>query len=420
MKGVNMRYLTTNAKCYAKLCVFLLVFVFGLNIGLAKSYIISPLPLPTEKILDINDQACNEACLKKLYNNGLLFSFIAKFSPNITDKSLLENFAQALARINQIQESQKSSHFKIALIIPRQTIGQYAVTISNTILAYLMSKKIDFEFEVFDCIDEGITNLESTTYKITQSNFDFAIAILTQQGTQNLIDNINVSFPIYIPTINKERIQGDTPKNFYFGGISYKKQLDILASIAKDSQIVEYTDDSQIGTYLMDLLRAYDLHIIHQAIINNQDASNFTKKLKTEEAFLDNTTLLLNTSASKSGLILSQIGYSKKQPKQFLSTQINFNPTILQLASPDNRKNFFVISAISPVSADLVEYAALLNSDLKYDWVSYSTSVGVEFALKDSHIKKSFLESMFNNQIEYKNHIYTTKGSNFVLVKTTN
>ncbi|WP_288545935.1 hypothetical protein [uncultured Helicobacter sp.] len=415
-----MRYLTTNAKCYAKLCVFLLVFVFGLNIGLAKSYIISPLPLPTEKILDINDQACNEACLKKLYNNGLLFSFIAKFSPNITDKSLLENFAQALARINQIQESQKSSHFKIALIIPRQTIGQYAVTISNTILAYLMSKKIDFEFEVFDCIDEGITNLESTTYKITQSNFDFAIAILTQQGTQNLIDNINVSFPIYIPTINKERIQGDTPKNFYFGGISYKKQLDILASIAKDSQIVEYTDDSQIGTYLMDLLRAYDLHIIHQAIINNQDASNFTKKLKTEEAFLDNTTLLLNTSASKSGLILSQIGYSKKQPKQFLSTQINFNPTILQLASPDNRKNFFVISAISPISADLVEYAALLNSDLKYDWVSYSTSVGVEFALKDSHIKKSFLESMFNNQIEYKNHIYTTKGSNFVLVKTTN
>ena len=273
---------------------------------------------------------------------------------------------------------------------------------------------------MFDCIDEGITNLESTTYKITQSNFDFAIAILTQQGTQNLIDNINVSFPIYITTINKERIQGDTPKNFYFGGISYKKQLDILASIAKDSQIVEYTDDSQIGTYLMDLLRAYDLHIIHQAIINNQDASNFTKKLKTEEAFLDNTTLLLNTSASKSGLILSQIGYSKKQPKQFLSTQINFNPTILQLASPDNRKNFFVISAISPVSADLVEYAALLNSDLKYDWVSYSTSVGVEFALKDSHIKKSFLESMFNNQIEYKNHIYTTKGSNFVLVKTTN
>ncbi|WP_143000231.1 MULTISPECIES: hypothetical protein [unclassified Helicobacter] len=392
----------------------------------AKSSIISPLPLPTQKILDIDDKQCNESCLKKLYNQGLIFSFLAKFNQTTNDKKLLGYYADALAQLNGAigREPSDSSHFKLALIIPKQLVGRYSVSVANTILAYLIARGIDFELEVFDCVDESVANLESSYNQVIQKNFDFVIAMLSHQGVQNLISYGNVLYPTYIPTINKERIlqnidEGEIPANLYFGGISYQQQIQLLMPIIKDSSVVEYADDSQIGSYLSELFASYNPKIIRKKAMNNQDASHFNKMLNVEERYLENNVLMLNTAASKTGLILSQLEYAENPPKIFLSTQINFNPVILQLASPKSRENLFVVSSIDATNQSLIEYAMLLNSDLRYDWVSYATSVGTEFGLwmSDRSTKRYFKESIKDRQVEYQNQLYTTKGANFVLVK---
>lgn len=317
---------------------------------------------------------------------------------------------------DKILKKSKRSAFKVALLIPKQLVGRYSVNISNTILAYLIARGIDYEFELFDSVDESSRNLKTHYDRIKQGSFHLVIAILSQQGVENLIDSVWISYPTYVPTINKERITKSTPRNLYFGGISYKEQLDMLLPLMRDARVVEYGDDSQIGLYLTNLFNTYNLNPTRQRTINNQDASNFTRMLPQESPYFAGQNLLLNTSASKSGLLLSQIRYSARAPKRFLSTQVNFNPTILQLSMPSSRRNFFVVNAIGESDKKLNEYATLLNSDLQYDWVSYATCIGVEFGLSlyERGFKRYFGESMQSNQIQYKNRIFTTNESAFI------
>lgn len=310
----------------------------------------------------------------------------------------------------------RKNAFKVALLIPKKLVGRYSVNISNTILAYLIAREVDYEFEIFDSVDESVSNLKKHYGRITQGDFHLVIAILGQQGVENLIDGVWISYPTYVPTINKERIARSTPRNLYFGGISYKEQLDMLLPLMKDASVVEYGDDSQIGLYLTNLFNTYNLNPSRQRTINNQDASNFTRMLPKESPYFAGANILLNTSASKSGLLLSQITYATRTPKRFLSTQVNFNPTILQLSMPESRQNLFVVNAIGYSDNRLKEYAALLHSDLQYDWVSYATCIGVEFGLSlyERGFKRYFEESMQSNQIQYKNRIFTTNESAFI------
>ena len=391
----------------------------------AKSSIISPLPLPQEKILDIDEHTCGDGCLKKLYINGYIFSFLAKFTPGTADKKLLQYFSEAMAQLNgaEVQISSDKAHFKVALLIPKQLVGRYSVSVANTILAYLITRNIDFDFQVFDCVDESRENIESGYMRVIQSNADFVIAMLGPVGTEHLIAYENLIYPTYIPTINKERLSPELlaklPGNLYFGGISYKEQFETLLPLIKGEPIVEYTDDSQIGSYLSMLFASFNQPISRKRTLTSQEASQFSKTLSSEETCFADAALILNTAAPKTGLILSQIELSEKSPKAYLSTQINFNPIILQLASPKSRENLFVVSSIGTIDTALMEYAFLLNNDLRYDWVSYATSIGVEFGLKmiTKDGRSLFGEGMQDQQIRYQNRLWTTQGSNFVLAK---
>lgn len=420
-KGISLKHLITTAR----LSLLLALGLMSQNLY-AKSSIISPIPLPQQKILDIDEHSCNDGCLKRLYTNGYIFSFLAKFSTSTTDKKVLRYFSEAMAQLSGIevmQDSGSKEHFRVALLIPKQLVGRYSVSVANTILSYLIARNIDFDFQVFDSIDESKENLESTYLRIIQSNANFVIAMLGPTGVQNLIDYDNLIYPTYIPTINKERLpQGvidRLPENLYFGGISYKEQFQALLPLMQDMPLIEYTDDSQIGGYLSTLFSSLEERVIRQRSLSNQEASQFTKTLEKESTYFPNAALILNTSAPKTGLILSQIELSDEPPRVYLSTQINFSPIVLQLASPKARENLFVVSSIGAIDTNLMEYAFLLNNDLRYDWVSYATSLGVEFGLrtitKDS--KQLFSESMRDKQIQYQNRIWTTKGANFVPVK---
>lgn len=404
--------------------LFFCLIIFSQNL-FAKSYVLSPIEVPESIFIDIDPNECKDGCLNRLYNKGQYFSFLSKFKES-DDKKLLENYKSALAiidylKLEDLNEKIHEADVKVALIIPKMVIGRYSVSISNAILSYLISREIDFSFEVFDSFNETKSNIKETYNNAVKSKADFIIAIFTQTGVDNLVDSSNITTPTYIPTINKERLNYNPPKNLYFGGISYEKQIEAIINLAKNSEkILEYRDNGQIGSLLASILERKNLDIDRALVFDNEAASHFSSSIKKEERFIKNSTIILNTQTKKTGLILSQLGYIDSKPKKLLSTQINFNPALLKLAPANNRENLFVVSAIGMVNPYLNEYAQLLNSDLKYDWISYSTTLGVEFGLnliKAGGNKRNFGEMMKDNQIEFYNYIYTTKNDNFVLYK---
>ncbi|PAF48778.1 hypothetical protein BKH41_05580 [Helicobacter sp. 12S02232-10] len=407
--------------------IYIGILATFLHTGLfAKSYIISPLPLPKQEVVDIDIKKCDEKCLEKLYADGKLFSFVAKFKNDTQNIELRANLAVALSEIDSFMQSsvyqdQKNSKIKIALLIPKKIVGRYSVASIDTILAYLMTRGGDFDFKVFDSGSEDSLNLSETYDKIKQEKYQFVVAVLTQAGVENFIQDTYVSLPTYIPTINKNQLDKNLklPPNLYFGGIDYYAQMQVITTLAASASIVEYDDDSPVGLILGDILDSLDPNIVYKDIVSSQQAATFAKNLKTQEDFLEKSVVVLNTPVVKSGLMLSQLGFSNKKPSKILSVQINYNPSILMLVQPKDRQNFYIVNAIGSTDQKLIEYGALLSSDLRYDWVNYSTAIGVEmfFDFQDTKINKFFSELINDNQVQYVNTLYRAKGSVFEPVK---
>ncbi len=385
----------------------------------AKSYIISPIPPPKSRVLDLDIRTCDEVCLNKAYENGEIFTFVSKFSPKITDETLRARLANILNQYNLIVPNDffklgKNNPFKIALLAPKDIIGRYANRGISTILAYLTNKNANFVFEIFDSKNEDAKNLQASYKNIQDQGFKYVIAILTKNGANTLLDSTALSLPTFIPTVNRGQIDRSyIPENIFFGGIDYDKQLSMLRQIAQNDSVVFYNDDSSIGKDLAQISESKEFNTIHKKVITMQYATRFSKQFEFEQNLLEGSTLLLNIPVIKTGLILSQLDGS---PKMFLSTQINYNPSLLLLIKPKNRQNFYVVNAIGRSDYKLAEGALLLGSDLKFDWVSYSIAVGLEM-LYQKHsktTKKSFSEILENSQIQYRNHIFKTTDDNFI------
>ncbi len=404
---------------------FCLIFLYVMAL-FSKSYIISPLPLPKQEVLDIDMQTCNQECLKQLYETRMFFSFVAKFNPTLKDQDLRSKLAKTLVDLdlsmkeNFFENIQDGKKIKIALLVPKDIVGRYSTIGINTILAYLTSRGVAFSFEVFDSKTEDAQNLHQTYEEIKQKKFECIVALLTQEGVQNLLEDTNITLPTYIPTINKKQFLGSTlPSKLFFGGIDYEEQIEMLAKLANHQEIVEYDDASSIGNCLQQLSKQRNFDIVFSDVITTQKAARFSQEIAKQKDYLANRVVLLNIPVIKTGLILPQISFLEQRPTKFLSTQINYNPSLLMLLKPKDRQNFFIINAIGKTDANLVEYGLLLGSDLQYDWVGYSIGIGIEifFLNRGEKINKFFSESLEDAQVKYINRIFKTHKNTFVEVK---
>lgn len=401
---------------------FLLPFVCVISL-FAKSYIISPLPLPKQEVLDIDTESCNQRCLSELYENGVLFSFVAKFDSTLKDQDLRAKLAKTLVDLDLIMKEnffeniQDSKKIRIALLVPKDVAGRYSAIGINTILAYLTSRGVAFSFEVFDSKSEDAQNLHQTYEDIKQKKFDCIVALLTQEGVTSLLDNTSISLPTYIPTVNKKQFASiSIPSKLFFGGIDYEEQVQMLQALAEDEEVVEYDDASSIGSSLHALAQKAGFDVIFRDVVTNEKAARFSQEITKQEDHLAERVVLLNIPVIKTGLILPQIGFLEEKPIKFLSTQINYNPSLLMLVKPKDRQNFFIINAIGKTDSNLIEYGLLLGSDLQYDWVSYSIGIGVEmfFLNRGEKINKFFSETFEDSQVTYTNRIYKTYKNSFI------
>lgn len=387
-------------------------------LAFGQSDIFSNIPPAKIEIININPEYCDENCLFKLSKDKKIFSFIARFDRSIKNEelqNLMESYATEIGIYYRLRFDPLGKSLEIALLIPKKIIGKYSTTTIDTILAYLLSRDIDFRFKIFDSVDENLDSLNKTIEKINNENFNFVVAILSKKESLEALDDIDI--PVYIPTMTNKDVKAGS--NIIFGGIDYEAQIQTLINQENDAITIIYNDDSSLGEDLGEITKSLSQFVLIEDTITNKIAANFSKNLEKQEMFLAGSNVFLNTPVVKSGLLLSQIGISNERPSHILSTQVNFNPALLSLIRGNDTSNILIANSISDTEQKLIEYGLLLSSDMKYDWVNYSTALGVDLFLSNmsQNIDRYFVESFENNQAIYNINLYKIKNGIFVKLK---
>ncbi|WP_104747907.1 hypothetical protein [Helicobacter cetorum] len=411
--------------------VFLAFFIaIPLN---AKSYLFSPLPPAHQQVFRAHP--CSLECLRTLMHQKKVFSFISRYDYRTQDKDIKAYYHSIMNYLNPpyvVSNAMRKENWQpkaeIAVLLPKAVVGRYAISVMNTILAYLSTKEGDFKIQVFDSDQEDPEKLLKAYQEIEKEKYPFIIALLTKQGVENLLKSTSISIPTYVPTVHKTQLEEEHKnqsfsERLYFGGIDYKEQLQMLLPyINSNAPIIEYDDDGLMGERLRQIVENLKIQVKYQENISYRRATSFSKSFKKDEDLFKDSILILNTPAIKSGLILSQIGLLDNKPLRVLSTQINFNPSLLLLVQPKDRRNLLLVNALQKSDDKLIEYASLLESDLAYDWVNYSSAIGVEMFLGilDPRFEKYFHENLQDNQVHYTNQIYRALGYSFEPLKIDN
>jgi hypothetical protein len=397
-----------------KIFIYAILFITSL-----QSQELSPIPLPKTEILTRYGQECSEICLEKHLEKGDVFSFLS-YSKNTLENLELEEKRRFYQTLLNVSSKVKNAFVKIALIIPDKKIGSYSLSVSKSTFAYLLGRKIPFKIENYYVELEDNSSIQKVLNTISTDGYSFVVAPFTETGAK-VLSKLDTELYIYIPTINSKKVETSN-NNLFFGGIDYEAQIDeLLTYLDVNNSVSIFFDDSKKGEELKDsvlhsLKKVGNSAKIKRSYRVKKENSNFntffSKKHFRNQYFL-------NTNLLKSSLILSQMTANEEVPAIVLSTQINYSPTIMSMTQISDRRNFLIANSISSkIHRDILNANSILENDIKYNWVNYSTAVGVDyfFSLITGQ-ERYFQELLINNQIVYKIRIMKPQKAKFVEVK---
>jgi len=397
-------------KVFAKFCLVLSVGLF------AQSYTISQIPLPKTYIFNLSPYSCNEDCLDEYLQKGMIFSFLANANDiNISQEKLLE-MKNIYVSIFNLGASTTTKQIRVAILLPYKKIGKYATTTTNAVFAYLMTKNYSFELKGFSIESESYEDIEKALEKIDDEGFHYIIAPLTYKGIEQLLA-LDVEQNIFIPTLNKENLE-DIPENFYFGGIDYNEQSKVLLQNATSPLVIFYDTsytgeklkDIQKNTFLQHQSEETDLFVDNYTQQDNKEVfiypisshvTNLKNILKDNDQLIDSS-IILDTPLVKSGLIMSQLTLYDVNTTKILSTQINYDPLLLSITQYEDRKHMIIANSITQKNDILIETNALLKNDISYDWINYTTTVGIDYFFSMiTGVPRVYKIPLINNQMVY-------------------
>lgn len=303
---------------------------------------------------------------------------------------------------------------KIAIIYPSRIVGKYAKSTISTISAFLIFNNQQFDIQTFDTYDENIDNILREMVDLHEKGFTKVIALFTQNGF-NILNSLeeSKSAKIYFPLINKTEILTEN-ENFIFGGISYQDQLDLLQSLSNGKNTMFYKKGGYTENKLKDL---YLNSFVSTGIIKAIQRKQNNYKIIMNDERMNGNTILLNTYPVKSAIILSQLTAYEINPIKILSTQINYNPILVKLTQERDRKEFYIANSIAKVDDFIEDYTRLLGSDVTYNWVDYSSLVGVNYLLNDNE-SEIIRTKVIDNQVEYEPALFKSTSYGFKEVLT--
>lgn len=378
--------------------LFLLFPVFLL----AQSFMISNIPLPKSYIQNLDPYKCDEECLEEYLQNDMIFSFLAHANRKLENKTLDEARVMSVSILN-LGAFNPGGQLKIALLLPYKKIGKYASSTTNAAFAYMMTKSHAFTLKGYKVESEERSDLQSALSKIQEDGFNYVIAPLTNEGANNII-SLDPEVNIYFPTINKNDINASSAY-FLFGGIDYQAQSDMLLKKAV-SPLVIFSDKSPTGQKLAFYQEERFKNPIsletEEALSSQEEMSvykNFQKKAEKKDTIkyfisgrtsnlehylkenekIVNGSFFINTPIIKSGMIMSQLTLYDTNATNILSTQINYDPLLLSMTQYIDRKDMLIANSITEQNGVLIETNSLLGNDIVYDWINYTTTVGIDY-----------------------------------------
>ncbi|WP_086233686.1 hypothetical protein [Campylobacter devanensis] len=352
-------------------------------------------------VIQANSQSrCDKECLKELSRGVDFIQFI--YTPLTMSEPFKSYYAgiKKLATIPEIEIGRKD--IKVALIIPQDVIKSYSVVVSDSVFAYIFKRDVGSHIEIFYSGDESTENLNLAINRAKNAGFKYLIAPLTTNGLEIVNSDDYDDLIFYIPTINIKNISNPR-SNLFFGGIDYEAQIQKLLTKA-NHKITAFGDGSRVSDMLNNLVA----NNTNEPYIKNIEGSDIKLNFLKNNYKVKNSSIFLNTPLIKSALLSSQFRVFELTPHILLSTQLNYNSALISLTQSGDRKNMYIANSIMTPDSQLETLSAILGEKLDYDWVAYSTMIGMDFIYLN-YINKSakaiFKEEMQNNQIQYNINI---------------
>lgn len=432
----------------------LLILVFLSALANAQSYLISNIPLPKTYIQNLDPYPCDEDCLQDYLDKDMILSFMANANRKL-DNSLQDEVRMMSISILNLG-SEVNNQLKIALLLPYKKIGRYAASTTNASFAYLLTRNQNFELRTYNIENEETSEIKRALEQIEQDDFDYIIAPFTSDGAKTLI-SLDPYQVIYFPTINKKDI--DTAlSNTYFGGIDYEAQSDILLNEAVSPLVIFY-DRSPTGKKLAEYEEeAFKLKDINSTLEEENGFFNFSSDKKTslvdsdDESLVDDNrsennisiikfsiprrttnlekqlahndeikkgSFFVNTPIVKSSMIVSQLTMYETNATNVLSTQINYDPLILSLTQYEDRQKMVIANSITQNNSIFIETNNLLGNDIVYDWINYTTTVGMDYFFnKITKQGRQYKVEMLDNQMQYPIELLQPSKTRFIKYKS--
>lgn len=396
------------------LLILLLLFFSGSL--LASGKIILDIQPPRYEIIDLEPESCDHACLGNHLQKGEFFSFVARYSSAIHDEMMHYQFTQTTQQLDILPflSHEEAKPFRLAVIVPKQVIGKYALTTTKSLLSYLLNLNEPFEIKTFNSGDESADSLANVLQDIEQQQFPYTIAILTKEGAHNLL-TYQGNTTVYIPTVHRNELDGVPSEKLIFGGISYQEQIAALDRFSAN-RVAIYYDGSPLSVQLNHYITGENRPVLFEKTIDSNRISQYRSHLRSYQDSLPKSSVYLNTPVVQSGLIMSQLTYHKAQPYNLLSTQINYNPVLFSLTQPEDREKLYIANSIGHLSDGLAEHNSLLESEIRFDWINYSTSLGADllYTLHNPAHYRLFNESLQENQVLYGVTVQRMQANRFL------
>ena len=299
----------------------------------------------------------------------------------------------------------------IAIIFPSHIVGKYAIESTNSVMSYLIYKNSDFNIEVFDTNDESLNSIKNVFNDISNKGITKVLVLLTYDGAKKLndIDNIS-SFDIYLPLIHKDYLDLKL-ENVVYGSIDYSEQINRLL-VHSNKKVIEFHDNSNLGNRLSKSIDNKNIKYLSKKEIKNEN-NEYKKFINSRNKRLQNSSLVINMPIVKSSIILSQINANSVDISNILSTQLNYTPLLLSLTQVADRKNMIIANSISRQNSIIEEYNALLDNDIVYNWVNFSSTIGIEY-LTNGDVSNLNSVSIESNQVKYSISLYKTNKYSFI------
>ena len=394
----------------------------------AQSFLISNIPLPKSYIQNLDPYPCDERCMQDYLDNGMIFSFLAHADSQLQNSEHNEVRMMNVSILN-LGSVVFSDKLRVAMLLPYKKIGRYAASTTNAAFAYLITRNHSFDLKSYKIESESYDDIAKALRKIKTDGFEYVIAPFTKVGA-SIVVKINPDINIYFPTIHKKDLNANTPY-LHYGAIDYEAQSKLLLDEAV-SPLIIFHDKSSIGKklsiyqkkqFLEDKNSNIDIELFSAQISEPKEVINFTiprritnleKQLKNNEK-IQKGSFFINTPVVKTGMIMSQLTLYDSNATNILSTQINYDPLLLSMTQYQDRKKMIIANSITQQNNILIEANALLSNDIMYDWINYSTTVGVDYFYNlITNENREYNIPIEDNQMVYKIELLRPALSRFI------